>query len=655
MEALAARVAAKGARRALQTDWAGQGTLPGALIAALAVARAPRAPGRPNTRDRPAHKEADRATKEWAAAMAAQRSRWCSVSSLARDYREGFDAPAVLAKMKTSREPWPRLRYAVNAVALDPAAEALVAADQLVMLVTAQGKTAFAGPAAAAPGGPGALRKAARAAPPRLYSYDRAMTDDEVLARWDCPEARNRGTEAHAQMELWLNSEPARTGQPEVAVGLAFVREQLAPLGVRAFRTEWEIYADEEDVAGSLDFIGTRPDGALVIVDWKRSPKLQEHMRGHFRKFMAWPLDHLNDCDGAAYALQLSAYAWILEKYYGVKIDGLALCSLHPDAPFHTWVPYLRLEIDYLMRQRREHAAARRVLDVTTGAGAPRCALSGRLAHDAVTVRCPGRALCDAGAICSERALAVADEAATFDVCTAARDECARLLRGVTVDRATYSHELGALQCGAVPWSTRKARRSSSSRVVLPVPGGPSMMHRRGLAAGAPPNRVGQSSGCTPHAARAQRWRSWGTGLSNTCIAPAAGARPPAPSAGSGACATHSTSGSAARRCASRRAEERGAAPGGAASPAAPSPSCACAPAAGSAQSASGWAGGAGLCLSARCAPGPGGPTPAPSAPPSAPPRHCDQLPHVQGALREYHEDLLVLEPCPPGRLQHSV
>jgi len=75
MEALAARVAAKGARRALQTDWAGQGTLPGALIAALAVARAPRAPGRPNTRDRPAHKEADRATKEWAAAMAAQRSR----------------------------------------------------------------------------------------------------------------------------------------------------------------------------------------------------------------------------------------------------------------------------------------------------------------------------------------------------------------------------------------------------------------------------------------------------------------------------------------------------------------------------------------------------------------------------------------------------
>jgi hypothetical protein len=356
--------------------------------------------------------------------------------------------------MKTSREPWPRLRYAVNAQALDTAAEALITADQLVMLVSAQGKTTYTGAAGAAPGGRAALRAAARASPPRLHRYDRAMTDEEVLTRWDCPEARNRGTEAHAQMELWLNSEPARIDQPEVAVGLGFVREQLAPLGVRAFRTEWEIYADEEDVAGSLDFIGTRRDGKLVIVDWKRSPKLQEHMRGHFRKYMTWPLDHLDDCDGAAYALQLSAYAWILEKYYGYEIDGLALCSLHPDAPFHTWVPYLRLEMDYLMRQRREQAAARRALDVTAGPDAPRCALSGRLAHDAVTVRCPGRAGCAIGAICSERALAVADEAAEFEVCTEARAECARLLGAVTVQGSTNSRELGALQRGAVPWST---------------------------------------------------------------------------------------------------------------------------------------------------------------------------------------------------------
>jgi len=79
MEALAARVAAEGARRAKHTDGAGHGAGhgagPGALVATLAVARAPRAPGRPNTCRRPPHMDtADGATLEWAAAMAAQRN-----------------------------------------------------------------------------------------------------------------------------------------------------------------------------------------------------------------------------------------------------------------------------------------------------------------------------------------------------------------------------------------------------------------------------------------------------------------------------------------------------------------------------------------------------------------------------------------------------
>ena len=56
------------------------------------------------------------------------------------------------------------------------------------------------------------------------YTLDRVLTDDEIIEKWEKngEDARNRGTEAHLQMELWLNSEPVRLDDGEVIVGLDF-------------------------------------------------------------------------------------------------------------------------------------------------------------------------------------------------------------------------------------------------------------------------------------------------------------------------------------------------------------------------------------------------------------------------------------------------
>jgi len=48
------------------------------------------------------------------------------------------------------------------------------------------------------------------------------MTPDEIKTAWNSPEARNRGTDAHYMMELWMNSDPCRLTHPEVKVGLDF-------------------------------------------------------------------------------------------------------------------------------------------------------------------------------------------------------------------------------------------------------------------------------------------------------------------------------------------------------------------------------------------------------------------------------------------------
>ena len=74
----------------------------------------------------------------------------------------------------------------------------------------------------------------------------------------------------------------------------------------RYMATEWMIYARREDLAGSIDLVLRDPeDGGLILVDWKRSEKLpRKHEALSVR--MRAPLDHVPDCHGYHYRLQLN-------------------------------------------------------------------------------------------------------------------------------------------------------------------------------------------------------------------------------------------------------------------------------------------------------------------------------------------------------------
>lgn len=214
------------------------------------------------------------------------------------------------------------------------------------------------------------------------YSYSRAMTPDEIVAMWNANGllARNQGTEAHLQMELWLNSEPTRADCPELQMGLRFLLDYLVPHGDRAFATEKEIFGEEEDIAGTIDFVARTTEDHVILVDWKRSKKLSGDMTGY--KKLAAPLDHLDDCHGAKYAIQLSGYQYLFEKYYGETVDDRILVSIYPDDPFVFSVPYLKDEIEYLMACRQEETKARNMLEATHPSLC--CSESGRLATEAV-------------------------------------------------------------------------------------------------------------------------------------------------------------------------------------------------------------------------------------------------------------------------------
>ena len=142
----------------------------------------------------------------------------------------------------------------------------------------------------------------------------------EIKWKWDAnrTEAANRGTWMHYQMERWINWAPACVESEEMAMLLKFTR-QLG--GLTAYRTEWAIFAEAERLAGSIDCVATDASGRLLIFDWKRSRDLRAKYSSPFN-VMLYPCEHLDDCQGNHYRLQLNCYKYMLEKYYGKVVSG---------------------------------------------------------------------------------------------------------------------------------------------------------------------------------------------------------------------------------------------------------------------------------------------------------------------------------------------
>jgi len=314
-----------------------------------------------------------------------------SVTALAHQFEEKFDAANAISLMKSSAsQAWPRLAYVHDAREGEDSW-----APGRGALLEAGGKTVAAVqphvlPAHATLANVRALLplSAPRGVPEGVevvfHSFARECTDDEIADGWKRKgqRASHLGTEGHWLCECFTNGLPVRWWEPELRVFFDFARTHLLPRGIVMWNTEKEIVCPDADLAGSIDAIVYEPStGRHHIVDYKRSDKLQADLRG-YRK-MAAPFAHLDDCKGASYALQVGIYQWVLEREYGMTIGDRMLLSIHPEKPFATGMPYLRDEVEYVMRTRMALVAARRAV----AADAPdrfACALSGAPLVDAV-------------------------------------------------------------------------------------------------------------------------------------------------------------------------------------------------------------------------------------------------------------------------------
>ena len=187
-----------------------------------------------------------------------------------------------------------------------------------------------------------------------------SLDDSQIKLQWAhrAEEGASRGTWMHASFECLLNGGFIATNDDELKLCLLFL-QRVAELGARVFRTEWTIYATEEDLAGSIDLAMQLPDQSLILVDWKRTQQLSQKGCGFGRR-MAGCLATLSDATLWQYRLQLNIYRFILQKYYDCKVSQMFIVGCHPDngaGPYVEDVQLLLQETDALMatvRRSRE-------------------------------------------------------------------------------------------------------------------------------------------------------------------------------------------------------------------------------------------------------------------------------------------------------------
>ena len=153
----------------------------------------------------------------------------------------------------------------------------------------------------------------------------------------------------------------------EKAIGVKYPKiwEAITYYVNRGFKVYSEIivFEDKYLVSGMIDLLLVHSDKRFVIIDWKTNKHDIKFEAGYYKrddeqqtlnqwvskteKFLA-PLDSLDYCNGNTYAMQLSTYARLVEKF-GFKFEYIILCHIREHYQLNKYgMPYRNSEGQFI-------------------------------------------------------------------------------------------------------------------------------------------------------------------------------------------------------------------------------------------------------------------------------------------------------------------
>jgi hypothetical protein len=195
------------------------------------------------------------------------------------------------------------------------------------------------------------------------------MTAEQVLQHWEDygNERADVGTRIHEAIELFFDT---ATTKPEDAHFRPFLLNIVSQYkGYWRTYNEVIVHDDEHMLAGTMDkpLVTTSHKNSIIdITDWKTNIKgiHQKDLDKHGKpknKYMLHCLDHLMDSKYNDYAIQLSIYAYILQKQTGRRIGQLNIHYINPENPLINYkipVPYMKLEVEAMFKFNKEKPVA---------------------------------------------------------------------------------------------------------------------------------------------------------------------------------------------------------------------------------------------------------------------------------------------------------
>ncbi len=195
----------------------------------------------------------------------------------------------------------------------------------------------------------------------------------DILDEWQKANAEScdRGTKIHAELEE-LYTKKKTTYLDKFGIGGKFavftnkgleqIRQTLLDVEKGVF-PEYLVYRVSNDgkfrIAGQIDLL-IKDGNDITIIDYKTVKHLDDtsyyNQKTKKYQMMKYPLNRLMDCNKVHYTLQLSTYAWMLQKLnpdFNIK----RLCLIHYDHQGNVSehdVPYLKKDVERMCKDYKK-------------------------------------------------------------------------------------------------------------------------------------------------------------------------------------------------------------------------------------------------------------------------------------------------------------
>ena len=118
---------------------------------------------------------------------------------------------------------------------------------------------------------------------------------------------------------------------------------------------EFVVGSEEYDIASAIDHLFiNKLTGGLVLADYKTNSDIHKNER--YAKDMKVPLNHLKDTTLNHYAIQISIYKYLVEKYTNLTINEFFIVYMSENIDNYEIieVPYLKKEVEKILENRRK-------------------------------------------------------------------------------------------------------------------------------------------------------------------------------------------------------------------------------------------------------------------------------------------------------------